>query len=139
MEGLTVAILDTRRPPRFPSECPQCGHDADASVRMTKVFARRTRRGVVWIHYHVDVRACRTCVSAHETVVRLDADRLSQTRRRQAAAVGPIVGAGGAVVASGLLLASAGADAASRQATTLSAATMAAIGLGLAGIGVGMM
>jgi hypothetical protein len=138
-EALSVAVLDTNHPPHFPAECPHCGREANAAVRMTKIFARRIARGVVWIHYSVDARACQDCVNGHKRDVGPNSALVAEAKRRQAMQLGPIVGTGGAITACGLFLAGIGAEGSSRQSTTLSPAMMATIGLGAAGIGVGMV
>lgn len=138
-ETPSIAVLDTGRALRFPRECPRCGSAADTRVRVTKIFARRTAREVVWIHYHVDVYACAACVHEHEVIVQPDPAVVSQATKRQATKGLPIILAGAAVLGGGVLLASVGVTAASRQTSALGSASIAALGMGVAGTGLGLM
>jgi hypothetical protein len=138
-ETPSIAVLDTGRALRFPRECPRCGSDADTRVRVTKIFARRTARAVVWIHYHVDVFACAACVREHELIVRPDPLVVSEATRRHATQGLPIMLAGASVLGSGVLLASVGVTAASRRTSAIGSASIAALGLGIAGTGLGLM
>ncbi len=134
-----IAVLDTGRALRFPRECPRCGSAADTRVRVTKIFARRTARAVVWIPYHVDVFACAACAQEHQVIVRPDPVVVSEARRRHATKGLPIVLAGASVLGGGVLLASVEATAASRRTSAIGSASIAALGLGIAGIGLGLM
>jgi hypothetical protein len=138
-ETRSIAVLDAGRALRFPRECPHCSRTADTRVRVTKIFARRTRRGIVWIHYHIDMLACAACASEHEAIVRPDPATVRQAGRRQAFHVLPIILAGGSVLGGGVLLASFGVVAAGRQTSAFASSTIAALGFGIAGIGLGLM
>jgi hypothetical protein len=138
-ETRSIAVLDSGRALRFPRECPHCSGAADTRVRVTKIFARRTRRGIVWIHYHVDVYACATCAREHEAIVRPDSATVRRAARRQALHMLPVVAAGSAVLGGGVLLASFGVAAAGRQTSAIGSATVAALGFGIAGIGLGLI
>ena len=138
-ERVNVAVLDTGSALRFPRECPCCGRPADTRVRVTKIFARRSLRGTAWVHSHADVHACVSCARAHETVVRPPAAVVREATQQQALHVLPVVGAGGSVAVAGTMLATIGEVAAARHSAALDPATIAALGLGIAGIGVGLM
>lgn len=138
-ETLSIAVRDTGRALRFPRECPRCGQVAESRVRMTKIFARPTPRGVIWISYHVDIYACEACAREHDVVTRPDPATVRQATRQQATRVLPIMLAGGSVLGCGVLLASVGVTAAGRHAAAIGSATMAALGLGIAGTGLGLM
>jgi hypothetical protein len=138
-EALTIAVLDQGHALRFPQECPRCGRAADTRVRSTKIFARRTLRGVVWIHHHIDALACADCAREHQTTVRPDPELVKQATRRQATRVVPIIGAGTCVAGCGVLLTTAGVAAASRHTSALDPATVAVLGLAVAGTGLGLM
>lgn len=138
-ETLSIAVRDSGRALRFPRQCPCCGSVADRRVRITKLFARRTQRGVVWIHFHIDVYACAACALEHETVMRPDAVRVREARHQQAVRALPIMLAGVSVLGGGVLLASIGVAAADRAASAVASSTVAALGLGIAGTGVGLI
>lgn len=138
-ETRSIAVLDAGRALRFPRECPNCGRPADTRVRVTKIFARRTRRGIVWIYYHVDAHACAACAREHEAIIRPDPLTVRQAGRRQAFHVLPIVLAGGAVLGGGVLLASVGVVAAGRRTSAIGSSAIAALGFGIAGVGLGLM
>ena len=138
-ETPSIAVLDTGRALRFPRECPRCGSAADTRVRISKIFARRTARAVVWIHYHVDIFACAACVQEHEVIVRPDPGVVSEATRRHATKGFPIMMAGASVLGAGVLLASVGVTAASRRTSAVGPASIAALGLGIAGTGLGLM
>jgi len=138
-ETVAVAAFDTGPALRFPRECPGCGRVADTRFRTVKIFARRTGRGPVWLHHGIDVPACAACVREHDAIVYPDPDAARRAQDRQATQVLPIMGAGACLAGCGVLLATVGATAVARASSILDPATMASLGLGAAGTGLGIM
>jgi hypothetical protein len=138
-ETTAIAVRDAGQPLQFPGECPACGRPGETRVRLTKIFARRTLRGTFWIHHRIDVCACVACADEHQSTIRPDPALAHERTRCPAAQVLPIVVAGAAVVGGGILLASIGVAAASRHSSAIGSATIAALGLGMVGTGIGLM